>query len=103
VIHRSAVDGKLASNGLAKGFYSVLSLAADRYRFQFDIIASYLTGFLVSNVGFAPMVTDPVTSVFAVFGLCDRILAAVKVAASSVIAANPVIVCFIMENSVQLS
>jgi hypothetical protein len=33
-----------------------LDFAVDRYRFQFEIVASYLTGFLISGIGFGAIV-----------------------------------------------
>jgi hypothetical protein len=33
-----------------------LDFAVDRFRFQFEIIASYLTGFWISGIGFGPVI-----------------------------------------------
>jgi hypothetical protein len=80
--------------------YSFFS-AADRYCFQFEITVSYLTGFLVSSVGFCPREVELAKSVLAAFGMCDRIPAAVVAAASNAITTNAVIVrCFVMGISV---
>jgi hypothetical protein len=67
-----------------------LDFAVDRYRFQFEIIASYLTGFLISGIGFGPIVAADSRS--AAFGGCGRTAAAVVAAASKAIATNAVIV-----------
>ena len=40
----------------------------DRYRFQFEMIASYLTGFLTSGAGFGPIAAANSRS--AAFGAC---------------------------------
>jgi hypothetical protein len=45
-----------------------LDFAVERYRFQFEIIASYLTGFLISGIGFGPIVAANSRS--AAFGAC---------------------------------
>jgi hypothetical protein len=84
--------------------YSVhpLDFAVSRYRFQFEIIASYLTGFLVSGVGFGPIVAELANSGSAAFGACDCMVAAVVAAASKAIATNAVIVrCFVIETSIR--
>jgi hypothetical protein len=67
-----------------------LDFAVDRYRFQFSMIASYLTGFLISGVGFGPIATA--NSRAAAFGGCGRMAAAVVAAASKAIATNAVTV-----------
>jgi hypothetical protein len=67
-----------------------LDLAVDRYRFQFEMIASYLTGFLISGVGFGPEAAA--NSRAAASGACGRSVAAVVAAASKAIATNAVIV-----------
>jgi hypothetical protein len=66
-----------------------LDFAVDRYRFQFEIIASYLTGFLISGIGFGAIVTASSRSAF---GACGRTAAAVVAAASKAIATNAVVV-----------
>jgi hypothetical protein len=66
--------------------------AVDRYRFQFEIVASYLTGFLISGIGFGPLVAKPANSGPVAFGACGRTAAAVVAAASKAIATNAVIV-----------
>jgi hypothetical protein len=67
-----------------------LDFAVDRYRFQFEMIASYRTGFLISGVGFGPKATANWRS--AAPGACGRTAAAVVAAASTAIATNAVIV-----------
>jgi hypothetical protein len=77
-----------------------LDLAVDRYRFQFEIIASYLTGFLITGIGFGPIVAKPASSGCAGFGGCGRRAAAVVAAATNAIATNAVIVRrYVMEIS----
>jgi hypothetical protein len=66
--------------------------AVDRYRFQFEIMASYLTGFLISGIGFGPFVAKPASSGCAAFGACGRTAAAVVAAAIKASATNAVIV-----------
>jgi hypothetical protein len=69
-----------------------LDFAVDRYRFQFEIIAWYLTGFLISAIGFGAVVAKPANSGCAAVGACGRTAAAVVAAASNAIATNAVIV-----------
>jgi hypothetical protein len=69
-----------------------LDFAVERYRFQFKIIASYLTGFLVSSIGFGPIAAKPANSDSAAVGACGRTAAAVLAAASKAIATNAVMV-----------
>jgi hypothetical protein len=58
----------------------------DRYRFQFSMIASYLTGFLISGVGFGAMTAA--NSRAAAFGACGRTAAAVVAAMSKATTTN---------------
>jgi hypothetical protein len=67
-----------------------LDFAVERYRFQFEMIAWYLTGFLISGIGFGSIA--PANSRSAAFGAGGRIVAAVVAAASTAIATNAVIV-----------
>jgi hypothetical protein len=61
-----------------------LDLAADRCRFQFSMIASYLTGFLISGVGFGAIVAA--NSRAAASGASGRMAAAVVAAAEKPVA-----------------
>jgi hypothetical protein len=51
----------------------------DRYRFQFEIIASYLAGFLISGIGFGAIVAA--NSRAAASGASGRTVAAEKLVA----------------------
>ena len=77
-----------------------LDFDVDRYRLQFEIIASYLTGFLISGLGFGAIVV-PARSGCTAPGAWGRTAAAVVAAASKAIATNAVIVRrYDMETSV---
>jgi NhaP-type Na+/H+ or K+/H+ antiporter len=56
----------------------------DRYRFQFEIIASYLTGFLISGIGFGAIVAA--NSRAAASGASGRTAVAVAVVAEKLVA-----------------
>jgi hypothetical protein len=56
------------------------------------MMAAYLTGLLISGIGFGPIVAKPASSGLAAFGPGGRTAAAVVAAASKAIATNAVIV-----------
>jgi hypothetical protein len=66
--YASAAPTHPARSSASRSPLHPLDFAVERYRFQFEMIAWYLTGFLISGIGFGRIV--PANSRSAVVGAC---------------------------------